>query len=138
MSSSLRCVKSELEFDVLKNVQELVENNYVDGRPRHHRPEARQIAFTPNSSVFFIIDYPDFMKLSAREIHYIASTRHIVVEHVPQGDFTWSLETLEQLGNLTQNREIQGKYLVYFRYPHELSPRLQLGNLGMMVLLKAS
>ena len=78
----------------MKNVQELVENNYVQGRPRHHLPAARQITFTPNSSVFFIVDYPDFLKLSARDIHYIARTRHIVVEHVPQADFSWSLDTL--------------------------------------------
>jgi uncharacterized protein YuzB (UPF0349 family) len=112
---SLTCVKAELEFEVLKNVQELVENNYVDGRPRHHLPEARQIPFTPDSSVFFIIDYPDFMKLSAQDIHYIARTRHIVVENVPQEDFTWSLETLALLGDLKQNREIQGMYLCPFK-----------------------
>jgi hypothetical protein len=104
----LTCFQAKTEFGVLKNVQALVESNYVKGRPRHHLPAARQVPFTPNSSIFFIVDYPDFMKMSSRDIHLIARTRHIVVEHVPQEEFTWSRETLLRLGNLTQNREIQG------------------------------
>ena len=91
-------------------MQELVESNYVNGRPRHHLPAARQVQFTPDSSAFFIIDYPQFMKMSAQDIHLIARARHIVVEHVPQDDFTWSRETLLRMGNLTQPREIQGNY----------------------------
>jgi hypothetical protein len=98
-------------MDVLKNVQDLVESNYVGGRPRHHHPEARQIAVdpkSPNFSIFFITDYPNFMKLSDHDIHQIARTRNIVVQNVPQEDFPWSRETLLKFGNLTQPREIQG------------------------------
>jgi hypothetical protein len=104
----LTCLQAETEFAVLKNVQELVESNYVNGRPRHHLPAARQIPFTPNSSIFFIVEYPDFMKMSAQEIHLVARTRNIVVRNIPQEDFTWSRETLMRLGHLEQNREIQG------------------------------
>jgi hypothetical protein len=109
----LTCFQAETEIGILKNVQELIESNYVNGRPRHHLPAAREVQFTPDSSVFFIVDYPDFMKMSARDIHLIARTRQIVVEHVPQEDFTWSRETLMRLGHLTQPREISGTY------PHE-------------------
>ena len=97
---------------VLKNVQELVESNYIQGRPRHHLPEAQQIKLdpkSPNSSIFFVSDYTDFMKLSAEDIHRIARHRNIVVRSVPQDNFTWSRETLLKLGNLSQKREIQGK-----------------------------
>lgn len=95
----------------MKNVQELVESHYVNGRPRHHLPEARQTTYTPNSSVFFIVDYCDFMRLKGSEIHRIARDRHIVVTKVPQEDFSWSRETLSELGSLTQFREIQGTSL---------------------------
>jgi hypothetical protein len=99
---------------VLKNVQDLVESHYVNGRPHHHLPAARDPTYTPGSSVFFIIDFPDFMKMPASDIHAIARDRHIVVENVAQDDFSWSQESLSRLGLLSQLREIQGKCLVLF------------------------
>ena len=97
-----------MEKPVLKNVQELIESNYINGRPRHHLPSARDPNYTEGCSVFFIIDFPDFMKLSAFKIHEIARKRHIVVQNVPQEDFTWSRVTLSRFGSLSQLREIQG------------------------------
>lgn len=98
----------------MKNVQELVESNYVDGRPRHHLPEARLIPYSPNSSVFFVSGYADFSKIPRHDIQEIARKRHIVVENVPQEEFAWCRETLALLGCLSQNREIQGKYPYVF------------------------
>jgi hypothetical protein len=91
-------------------VQELIESNYVNGRPRHHLPAARQVQFTPDSSIFFIVDYIEFMKMSSEVIHQISCTRHIVVEHIPQQQFTWSRETLMRMGHLKEPRDIQGDY----------------------------
>ena len=94
---------------VLQNVQELVESHYVNGRPRHHLPAARDPQYTPGCSMFFIVDFVDFMKMPAAQIHIIARDRHIVVENVPQEDFSWSRESLSRFGLLSQLREIQGK-----------------------------
>lgn len=99
-----------MEFDIFRNVQELVESNYVNGRPRHHLQAARQVPFTPNSSIFFIVDYLEFMKMSPEQIHLVAHTHHIVVENVPQQQFSWSRETLLRMGHLKEPREIQGNY----------------------------
>jgi hypothetical protein len=100
------------EIKVLRNVQQLVEANYVNGRPRHHLPSARDTKYTPESSVFFIADYKDFLKLSARDIHRIARHRQILVQNVPQEDFSWSRETLARLGGLKQFRDIQGMWFL--------------------------
>jgi hypothetical protein len=97
-----------LEKPVLKNVQELIESNYINGRPRHHLPSARDPNYTEGCSVFFIIDFPDFMRFLASKIHEIARKRHIVVENVPQEDFAWCRAMLSRFGNLSQLREIQG------------------------------
>src|ERR1700741_1613093 len=94
---------------VLQNVQELVESHYVNGRPRHHLPAARDPQYTPGCSMFFIVDFVDFMKMPATQIHIIARDWHIVVENIPQEDFLWSCESLSWFRLLSQLREIQGK-----------------------------
>jgi hypothetical protein len=88
-------------------VQKLVEANYVNGRPRHHLPSARSIEPLPDSSTFFIIEHDDFIRLSPDTIQAIARDRDIVVQHVPQREFDWSLATLSEVGNLDQARDIQ-------------------------------
>ena len=93
---------------MLKNVQTLVEQSYVDGKPKHHLDTARDVNYTPGSSIFFITDHASFMKLSDDEIHRIAKHRHIVVQDIPQEGFDWSRKTLAKLGDLEQLREIQG------------------------------
>ena len=93
---------------MLKNVQTLVEKSYVDGKPKHHHHTARDVDYTPGSSIFFITDHARFMKLSSGDIQRIAKHRHIVVQNIPQEDFDWSRNTLAKLGDLEQLREIQG------------------------------
>jgi hypothetical protein len=93
---------------VLKSVQELIERNYVDNCPRHHLPAARNLEFEKGSSIFCVMDFAAFDDLSASEILAIARHRHIVVENVPQKNFSWDRKTLARLGNLTQLRQIQG------------------------------
>ena len=95
------------EAAVLKNVQTLVEKSYVDGRPKHHLESARDLTYKPDSSIFFLVDHADFMKMSSEDIQRIAKDRNIVVQNVPQENFDWSKETLAKLGDLKQLREIQ-------------------------------
>jgi hypothetical protein len=104
-------IQAKAETAVLKNVHELVESHYVGGRPRHHLPSARNPELTPGCSVFFIIDFVEFMSMPAPVIHRIARHRHIVVQNVPQDDFSWSRASLSRLGHLSSLREIQGKCL---------------------------
>lgn len=105
---SLTSLQSDLEIPVLQRVQGLIERGYVDGRPRHHLPSAQDTSYTPGCSIFFIIDFIDFLKLSPSLIHQISRDRHIVVRNIPQEDFSWSLNTFSRFGSLTQRREIQG------------------------------
>jgi hypothetical protein len=100
--------KFEIEQQVLRNVQRLVEQNYVNGRPRHHLPSARRKVFEPGASVFYIVDHGEFIQMSDEEIQLIARRRHIVVRNVPQRKFNWNLETLSEFGDVGQLREIQG------------------------------
>ena len=95
---------------MLQNIQRLVERSYVDGRPKHHLPSARDPTFTPGSSIFFITDHADLGKYSKADLQRIARDRHIVVQNAPQDDFEWDRETLALLGNLKLLREIQGTF----------------------------
>jgi hypothetical protein len=114
LTGILTYTQAKEEMAVLQNVQELVESHYVNGRPCHHLPAARDPKFTPGCSVFFIVDFVDFMKMPATDIHVIVCDWHIVIENVPQEDFSWSRESLSQFGLLSQLREIQGKCPVPF------------------------
>ena len=91
-------------------MQSLVEELYVDGRPHHHLAAARNTAAT-TESIFFVVTYEDYMKLSDQDIQDIFRHRHIVVTDIPSREYQWSLETLAKLGSLQQQREIQGKVL---------------------------
>jgi len=48
----LTSLQADLEISVLQRVQKLVERNYVDGRPRHHLPAARDTNYTPDPLFF--------------------------------------------------------------------------------------
>ena len=98
------------EVKVLENVQQLVEECYVDGRPRHHLPAAHNPA-TTTDSIFFVSSLQDYNKLSEEEIQDIFSLRHIIVTDIPTREYPWNQETLSKLGSLQQQREIQGEDL---------------------------
>jgi hypothetical protein len=103
-------MQAELEQRVLKNVQDLVQAGYIDGRPRHHQPDARNPATNATTSIFFVVTYQDFMELSEADVQRIFMDRHIVVTDVPAQKYRWDLKTLSKLGSLEQQREIQGKF----------------------------
>ncbi len=90
-------------------VQQLVESNYVQGQPRHHLPSASRVKLEPGASMFFIVEYSEFCKLSPQDIQEIYRHRNIVIRNVPQRQFDWSLETLSEVGGaLKEPRDIQG------------------------------
>lgn len=86
-----------------------MEKNYVDGKPRHHLPSARNPTFEPGASIFFVVEHSDFIKLTIREVQDIARHRNIVIRNIPQRHFDWGRETLSELGSITQSRDVQGK-----------------------------
>ena len=98
------------EVKVLQNVQKLVEECYVDGRPRHHLAAARNPAPT-TESIFFVVTLEDYNKLSEQDIQDIFRHRHILVTDIPAREYPWNLETLAKLGSVHQQREIQGEDL---------------------------
>lgn len=105
--------KSKIECSVLTNVQEIVEANYVNDRPRHHLPSARNVVREPGSSIFFLVDYNEYLEMPASTIQQILKDRHIVVQNVPQKSYTWGPEALSLMGSLTQARDLQGDIPAY-------------------------
>lgn len=103
---------TDIETRALQNVQSLVEANYVKGRPRHHLQQSRQVEYTEDTSIFFIVDYKDYMKMSQEDIHRVARLRHIVIRGAPAPQHTWSLSTLSLTGSISQPRDVQGTRLV--------------------------
>jgi hypothetical protein len=100
--------QAQEECAILTAVQRLVESNYVNGIPRHHLPSARNVQFEEGASMFFIVDFTDFVKLKPVQIHEIYRHRNILVRNIPERGFDWSLETLSEVGALKRPREIQG------------------------------
>jgi hypothetical protein len=100
------------EVQALQIIHSLVINNYVNGHPRHHLPTARQKIFQPDSSMFFIVKFDDYISLSGTEVQDIFQNRHIVVTNIPSRRYPWSRNTLAMLGSLTQDRDIHG--IVYY------------------------
>lgn len=105
--------KAQVEYQILRNVQELVESNYINGIPRHHLPSARTLKKEEGASIFFIADAADFVKLDTEVIQEIFRDRHIIVRNNAQRDFEWSLETLSLVGGLYQSRDIQGLWFMH-------------------------
>lgn len=109
-------LQAEAEFGMLAKVQKLVQDRYLDGCPRHHQPEARIANLTsPAPSIFFVASYQDFMALTDEEVLCIFHDRHIVITDVPSRPYPWDCQTLSKLGSLLQQRDIQGKLIMYFQ-----------------------
>jgi hypothetical protein len=113
---SMTFLQAEKEIGVLQKVQKLVQDRYLEGRPRHHQPEARLTTVTsPLPSILFVSSYQDFMALSDEEVQHIFHDRHIVVTDVPARPYTWDRQTLSKFGSLLQQRDIQGELNLYIQ-----------------------
>jgi hypothetical protein len=63
---------------------------------------SHNVALKPGASVFFIVEYMDFITFSTQTIQDIAQHRHIIICNVPQPTFEWSLKTLSEISALNQ------------------------------------
>jgi hypothetical protein len=105
-------IQEKEETDALQNVHAVVERSYINGsHPRHHLPSAHHQEYTPEASAFFIIDYDDYLKLPANEIHNVYKDRHILICNVPGMQHPWERPTLAKLGALAQHRDIEGMFI---------------------------
>ena len=109
-------------------MQDLVEADYVNGRPRHHLACSRNPNLEDGASIFFIVEHVDFAKMSARQIQDIARHRHIVVRNIPQPKYEWNSETLSEFGDLRLPREIQSKYDSITSNTHYADPDFKVGE----------
>lgn len=96
------------ECEILDRVHNLIEADYVNGKPRHHLASARNIEYDPAASCFFLIDHNEFQQLPASTIQEIIRHRTILIQNVPKPEFKWSLDALGELGALDMSRDIQG------------------------------
>jgi hypothetical protein len=97
-----------------------VEELYHNDRPLYHRPQARQVFFDQSDihhSAFFIVDYQDFRKMSAKEIQSVFKNRHILIENAPLPTTSFESGTvLEDLGDLDKVIDIQGILFIMVPY----------------------
>jgi hypothetical protein len=101
-----------MECDLLQEIHESVVRGYIDGRPPHHHPSAREKTFHPSCpppSSIFVIDYRDFLKMSDMEIQLIFRDRHILVLNSPLSDEGFSLKTLKTFCNIKKVVDIVGE-----------------------------
>jgi hypothetical protein len=80
---------------------------------------------SPAPSIFFVASYQDFMALSDEEVLSIFHDRHIVVTDVPSRPYAFDRQTLSKLGCLLQQRDIQGKLIVYFHFDNNSQSLIQ-------------
>ena len=102
----------EKDNDLITKLQDAVESLYVDGKPMHHLPTARQEKWDEGDRIqssIFVIDYPDLIHKDAKTLQKIFQHRHILVLNTPQQEETFSLMALSKLGRLDRIIEMQGK-----------------------------
>lgn len=97
----------------MKGIQASIESGYVDGRPRHHHPSARDRTFNreePLVSTIFVVEYTDFILMPAEEVQEIFRHRHILVVNAPLLDEGFSIRTLKRYANVDRLVSIVGSY----------------------------
>lgn len=104
---------SKLDFELLLEVQKRVEANYLDGKPRHFHPSAREIDFdpmNPGPSVFYIVSAEDFVNFSDEQISKILKHRNIVIQTPVGSKVTeFGIGTLRALRHCRDNLVMQGE-----------------------------
>jgi hypothetical protein len=87
-----------------------VEQGYVDGKPLHHLPSARDREWAQGQSRIFVVEYDEYSRMSTQEVQRIFRDRHILVINQPDrenGEF--GLKALSMLGHLDADLEMQGE-----------------------------
>jgi hypothetical protein len=103
VSRTLRPFEFDAEQDFLSEAVKSIGTYFVQEKPRH--------ISDPQSSVFYLVDYKHFQKMTTTEIQRCYRTRHIVVTGIPQeAGFAFDRGQLERLGSWVMPRDIQGKF----------------------------
>jgi hypothetical protein len=129
MTKYFIAVQAEWENTLLQDIQGNVESLYVGGRPLHHLNSARQLRFDrndPGQSSVFVVEYPDFLKMSAANLQAVFKNRHILVLDSPSVVEEFNLESLCKLGSLSRVRQMQGKRMQLVLY--KLTVHCQICN----------
>lgn len=98
-----------MDIPYLKKLIANAEEHYVNGKPRHCHPDARDPVMKPSSSCFFITTAKEFRQMSTNLVQDIFRNRNILVLDVdPNQDWFFSEECLNRLGPIDQERQMQG------------------------------
>jgi hypothetical protein len=106
--------KAKEEFELLKGIQAGVESYYVDGRPRHHLPSARELEVREGQSCLFVAEYKDALKLSQKQLLDIFKHRHILLLNSPHSDEGFGIPTMIDYANVWRPVSILGKMTLPF------------------------
>lgn len=104
--------QADVEIPLLRGIKVKVEELYVNGRPRHHLPSARDLEWHPDDleqSSIFVVDYTTFSKMHPSQIQAVFRHRHILVVDTPFPEEPFDMSTLCQLRDPRRNQEMQGE-----------------------------
>lgn len=110
------CSKANLDIPYLTKILANERKNRGESDiPLHRRHEARNPEYQTDSSCVFIVEDKEFRQMSAKTIQTIFRHRHILVLNVePNDNWTFGEESLSRLGPLDQERQMQGKAVIYY------------------------
>ena len=111
-------LQAAVEHRLLAEVFEMVQANYVQGRPLHHLPTARSKTYDPSGSSIFVTPWASFKAMSVKEIQDVFRHRHILVLDAPVEQVKFDRDGLETLGSLHLSRTVQGKPRIFPIFCH--------------------
>ena len=100
------------DTETLKKVERVIQSKFVDGRPPHLQPNARNLRYVPGSdqSRIFVTSHSDFSRLEDREVQRILRERIILVHDNPLGyDYKWDLKSFARLYDVEKKTTIHGE-----------------------------
>jgi hypothetical protein len=99
----------EDELSTFRAIQARVERFYVQGRPRHHQPSAWQTECSAHQSAIFVVEFPEFSRMTAAQVRDVFRHRHILVLNSPLPEMPFDLSTLSQLRDVKKTLPIEGE-----------------------------
>lgn len=105
-------MKTGLDAETLRLLEQRVQEGFVDGLPPHLLPSARSLQYTPKSdqSRFFVSPHSEYMNLTSHQILGVLSQRHILVHGHPfDHDYGWNLESFARLYDVDRPTTVHGE-----------------------------
>ena len=109
-------IQAGVENKLLQDIHNNVEAGYIDGRPPHHHPSARERSYDPENpppSCIFVCKSEDLNTISSEDIQEVYRHRHILVTGVPLQDEGFSLATLKNYASLHKVVDMIGVLFCY-------------------------